>query len=420
VLKTGATGLPGAQGIQGIQGIKGDTGATGAQGIQGIKGDTGATGSQGLKGDTGLTGATGPQGVQGIQGEIGLTGPQGATGSQGIKGDTGAASTIAGPTGATGPQGIQGIQGATGSQGPQGVKGDTGITDASLLTSGTLSDSRLSANVILDNINNNFSASQRFAGSANTAPNQTAASGSSLMTRSLLDARAILVAANTRVLLNSGWTSVVSGGGQVFTSSAGATQFLNIRSGVSAGGAATATVIQTNDFLFGYPAGAGAPTNKKWSFAIMTDCLYATTAPTNTLRRISFSLSTAGVVEPYAWSTSVAGVGFDFVGGVVRLWTCNGTGTYTTSSTTPISTYSNYLSLIVRCDGSNNITFYGVKGDGIVTNFGSVSAPSALSAGPGMVKISAINNGTTGEQQVVNIYNPLTFIYEQSLFNASL
>jgi len=65
-------------------------------------------------------------------------------------------------------------------------------TDASLLTSGTLSDSRLSANVSLDNINNNFSASQTFAGSANTAPNQTAASGSSLMTRDLVDERRVI------------------------------------------------------------------------------------------------------------------------------------------------------------------------------------------------------------------------------------
>ncbi len=61
----------------------------------------------------------------------------------------------------------------------------TPTTDASLLTSGTLADARLSANVSLDNINNNFSASQTFSGSANTAPNQTAASGSSLMTRDL-------------------------------------------------------------------------------------------------------------------------------------------------------------------------------------------------------------------------------------------
>lgn len=64
-------------------------------------------------------------------------------------------------------------------------------TDASLLTRGTLADARLSANVSLDNINNNFSESQTFAGSANTAPNQTAASGSSLMTRDLVDRRGL-------------------------------------------------------------------------------------------------------------------------------------------------------------------------------------------------------------------------------------
>jgi hypothetical protein len=67
----------------------------------------------------------------------------------------------------------------------------TPTTDASLLTSGTLADARLSANVSLDNQNNNFSTSQTFAGSANTAPNQTSASGSSLMTRDLVDRRGL-------------------------------------------------------------------------------------------------------------------------------------------------------------------------------------------------------------------------------------
>jgi len=62
-------------------------------------------------------------------------------------------------------------------------------TDASLLTSGTLADARLSSNVSLDNQNNNFSVNQTFQGTNNIAPNQTAASGSSLMTRDLFDSR---------------------------------------------------------------------------------------------------------------------------------------------------------------------------------------------------------------------------------------
>lgn len=61
--------------------------------------------------------------------------------------------------------------------------------DASALTTGTLSDARLSSNVPLLGSSNTFSQNQTFSGTANTAPNQTAASGSSLMTRSLVDSR---------------------------------------------------------------------------------------------------------------------------------------------------------------------------------------------------------------------------------------
>jgi hypothetical protein len=93
----------------------------------------------------------------------------------------------------------------------------TPTTDASLLTSGTLSDSRLSANVSLDNINNNFSASQTFAGSANTAPNQTAASGSSLMTRDLVDDRDWVYVEKRvqEVPLNAGWTNTTAVAGSI-------------------------------------------------------------------------------------------------------------------------------------------------------------------------------------------------------------
>jgi hypothetical protein len=82
----------------------------------------------------------------------------------------------------------------------QVVRGnDTRLTDArtptahthsaAAITSGTLSIDRLDPLVSLDNVNNNFSVNQTFAGTNNTAPNQTAASGSSLMTRDLGDAR---------------------------------------------------------------------------------------------------------------------------------------------------------------------------------------------------------------------------------------
>jgi len=75
-----------------------------------------------------------------------------------------------------------------GPQGPQGTPGEQ-TTDASLLTSGTLNDARLSANVPLKDAANTFASSQTLNGAANVAPNQTAASGESLMTRSLGEIR---------------------------------------------------------------------------------------------------------------------------------------------------------------------------------------------------------------------------------------
>jgi hypothetical protein len=74
-------------------------------------------------------------------------------------------------------------------QGPPGPQGPPGITDASLLDSGTLADARLSTNVPLKDASNTFTQNQTLDGTNNVAPNQTAASGSSIMTRDLVDAR---------------------------------------------------------------------------------------------------------------------------------------------------------------------------------------------------------------------------------------
>ena len=155
--------LIGPQGLQGVQGPQGPQGVVGAQGPQG---EQGIQGPQGIQGDPGPTGATGPQGEQGPQG---LQGPQGPQGPQGETGATGA-------TGATGP---------TGPQGPAGTQ----TTNASDLTSGTLADARLSSNVPLKDAANTYTANQTLNGTNNVAPNQTAASGTSLMTRDLGDAR---------------------------------------------------------------------------------------------------------------------------------------------------------------------------------------------------------------------------------------
>lgn len=70
-----------------------------------------------------------------------------ASGGIGPQGSAGV-SNVPGPTGATGPAGPQGIQGVAGAVGAAGNPA-TATTDASALASGTLSDARLSANVVL-------------------------------------------------------------------------------------------------------------------------------------------------------------------------------------------------------------------------------------------------------------------------------
>jgi hypothetical protein len=86
-----------------------------------------------------------------------------------------------------------------GPQGPQGTPGEQ-TTDAALLTSGTLADARLSANVPLKDAANTFASSQTLNGTANVAPNQTAASDGSLMTRDLVDANPLFALCNVRAL----------------------------------------------------------------------------------------------------------------------------------------------------------------------------------------------------------------------------
>jgi hypothetical protein len=81
------------------------------------------------------------------------------------------------------------------------------------INSGTLSDSRLSANVPLKDTANTFTTDQTFSGTANTAPNQTAASGSSLMTRDLVDQRMIFGGPYLSNLASLNWNQTLGTGG---------------------------------------------------------------------------------------------------------------------------------------------------------------------------------------------------------------
>jgi hypothetical protein len=214
----------------GPQGPQGETGATGPANELTIGSVT--TGAPGTQADATLTGEAPNQTLnlaipRGDQGEVG---PPGETGQQGIAGPantlaigtvtTGAAGSSADAT-ITGDSPAQTLnlvipRGDKGDQGDQGPPG-TATTDAADLTTGTLADARLSTNVPLLDAANTYSANQTLDGTNNVAPNQTAASDSSLMTRSLVDARTLEQSNRSIVITNfTGSTTGTSGGSVAF------------------------------------------------------------------------------------------------------------------------------------------------------------------------------------------------------------
>ncbi|HVE80829.1 MAG TPA: hypothetical protein VNA68_01680, partial [Candidatus Dormibacteraeota bacterium] len=157
----GGTGLlvdqyliyPGERGLRGEQGATGTAGQTGPAGITGPQGAVGLQGSPGEPGTQGIQGSAGPQGEQGLQGSTGATGATGPTGSQGPSGTATCPNGTCASLQATSP----GVQ-ETGNINVSGtiIAGSFSGSGASLtslnatnLSSGTVADGRLSANVSL-------------------------------------------------------------------------------------------------------------------------------------------------------------------------------------------------------------------------------------------------------------------------------
>jgi hypothetical protein len=148
---------PTSVGPVGPQGPQGDQGVQGEQGVQGVQGPTGAKGD---KGDIGNTGPQGPVGVQGPQGETGPTGPVGPESDEIFVGpsDPGVASydmwydTDETPL----PAGGSGHGTAHNAGGSDPI---TAIS-ANIITTGTLVDARLSANVATKGAVNTFTVKQ--------------------------------------------------------------------------------------------------------------------------------------------------------------------------------------------------------------------------------------------------------------------
>jgi Collagen triple helix repeat (20 copies) len=159
---SGPVGPVGPQGIPGPQGDPGPAGPQGSQGLQGIPGDPGSVGPVGPIGPQGMPGPEGPQGMQGAQGDPGPQGIQGVPGPGVAAG--GATGQILVKTAAT--DYVTGWQSPTvaAHHATHEVGGSDAIAalNAGVLTSGTLPDARLSANVALENAANTFTQTNTF------------------------------------------------------------------------------------------------------------------------------------------------------------------------------------------------------------------------------------------------------------------
>jgi len=242
-----------------------------------------------------------------------------------------------------------------------------------------------------------FTANQILSGTANTAPNQTAASASSLLTRQLFDLRSIWLPVNTIHLPLNYMTGSTSGSAQFLSAPQTILQSLTTaNSGVTA-------VLGNGGNLI---VGSGFNGTTRWTIVLRAQI--ASNTGTFTTRRISVDQSSTGV-QPVTWSSSVWGFGVDFLNGNATCWACNGT-TYTAQTPVAVSAFG---SLLIRCDAANSVSFIAVNGS-TLTTLGTITFPGAGNPTAQNIKASCLNSGT-GEQQAMFFYSGSQIVNETNL-----
>jgi hypothetical protein len=285
-------------------------------------------------------------------------------------------------------------------QGPPGPQGPPGITDASLLDSGTLADARLSTNVPLKDASNTFTQNQTLDGTNNVAPNQTAASGSSIMTRDLVrsfhrNTIAPFFFETTTHLFESG----TANSGTANTSG----HFARVHTSASVLGS-----VAWHDILgrAGSPinfsnAGAGG-SNLDWRLPFQISFIFIRTA-SSTNTSLDFRITTTTTAPAYTVPNSETGVGWKMSA------VSSATNTATFQSFSADGTTATFASAVTNSplgevspfratyDGTTNITFeYYTTTNGWI-NIGTVAKP-ITTIGNFRVRFAAINDGAVAQR----------------------
>jgi hypothetical protein len=232
--------------------------------------------------------------------------------------------------------------------------GTIATTDASDLTSGTLADARLSSNVPLKDAANTFSSNQTLNGTNNVAPNQTAASGSSVMTRGLVNTERLLALHSVRILGAYAFGASGAGSTAVENYVRGGT---SVNSGTAAAGYGRASVYRGVNRPVGF-TGGGINFAQKISVSVLFASSFNTA---DTVQRIIVGGNGGAPAASDADALSVQGFGLEISRGSgtnlrARLF-CRNATTYATSAYTAdfVGSVSYQIQAVLTSDGAGAV-----------------------------------------------------------------
>lgn len=262
-------------------------------------------------------------------------------------------------------------------------------------------------------LSNTFTQNQTFSGTNNTAPSQTSSSGASLMTRDLVDSRALVniipahrytpASAFDFRSANSGGSSYTSGGAGIISTSASVLS----STGWAGGLGCTSRAINANN------NGAGGGTlryDKKWA---VTFTWYRPYTASNTSIDFRISNQAIGTTPLYTLAATEVGCGFKLTNvntaGTTSTFTLySGNGTAVSYNSPVVQSIDEVMHFRVYNDGVGTVSFSMYKlGSGWVS-LGSVARPVSGGAAGHLVLFAVINNGSIAENATISFHG-ITF-----------